>query len=183
MPNETQSRWTPVAFEAHVKKVLDEQSAGLEDYQSKLREIVGSPDGEYEIDVTARFRALGVNFLVLIECKCWAGPVKRDHILTLEGKRQSIGAQKAMLFTTSSFQNGAKNFANVHGIALLVIEVGTSSYSIQADSCRHSRWIQIENSTTLMLQHGSRGIPWIQLSDRNRNALLDYLRGNEALLH
>jgi len=137
---ENQNPWTPEAFEAQVKRILDEQASGLESYESKLREKVAASDGQYEIDVTASFRALGVRFLVLIECKCWTGPVKRDHVPSLEGKRQSIGAQKAMLFTTSSFQPSAIEFANAHGIALVAVQVGM--YSIQADSCRHANWIQ-----------------------------------------
>lgn len=56
-------------YERAVKQLLDSHSDRPGRYESKLLEPVRGSDGEYVIDVTARFTALGGDFLVLVECK------------------------------------------------------------------------------------------------------------------
>ncbi|WP_234003452.1 hypothetical protein [Stenotrophomonas sp. MYb57] len=60
---------SPRQFELAVKGIVDAAAEGLVEYDSKHLERLAASDGEYEIDVAARFKALGANFLVLIECK------------------------------------------------------------------------------------------------------------------
>ncbi|HEY6095791.1 MAG TPA: restriction endonuclease [Gallionellaceae bacterium] len=119
---------SPEQFELEVKAVLDGLGLGLAEYQSQHREVVGGPDGDYEIDVTVRFSALGANFLVLVECKRHKNPVKREVIQSLYAKLLSLGAQKGVVFSTSGFQSGALEFAEAHGIATVQLTEGRTSW-------------------------------------------------------
>src|SRR4051812_44422958 len=99
---------SPEDFELRVKRYVELSAEGrLENFRAVHREIVSSSDGDYEIDITARFRALEVTFLVLIECKYHFHPIKRETVQVLHAKLASAGAQKGILFSTSTFQKGA----------------------------------------------------------------------------
>jgi restriction system protein len=108
--------------------MLDAVSANLGDYRSEHRELMAGSDGEYEIDVTARFSALNMDFLVLVECKYHKNPIKREVIQALHSKMLSVGAHKAAVFSTSGFQSGALEYALAHGIATIKVEDGRSCY-------------------------------------------------------
>ncbi|MHB8880429.1 MAG: restriction endonuclease [Thermodesulfovibrionales bacterium] len=123
---------TPEQFELEVKTILDEQGLGLENYRSEHRKVLEGSDGDYEIDVSVRFGALGADFLVLVECKYYKNPVKREIIQSLHSKMQSIGAHKGMVFSTSGFQSGALKFAKAHGIATIHVVDGRSNYSTRS---------------------------------------------------
>lgn len=119
---------TPQQFELEVKKILDSAGIPLPDFSTQNREIVRGSDGSYEIDVTARFEALGVSFLVLVECKHHKNPIKREVVQALYDKLRSVGAQKGILFATTSFQEGAIEYAQPHGIALVQVTDGKCVY-------------------------------------------------------
>lgn len=119
---------TPEQFELEVKSQLNAAAESLTSFSSQHRELVQGVDGEYEIDVTARFEALGVSFLVLVECKRYSNPVKREVVQALNDKLRATGAQKGMIFTTSGFQSGAVEYATIHGIALIQLVDGKSTY-------------------------------------------------------
>lgn len=80
---------------------------------------LSSPDGDYQIDAVARFQLMGVDFVVLVECKRHKSPVKREVVAVLRDKIRSLGAQKGILASTSGFQSGAIQYAQIHGIALV----------------------------------------------------------------
>jgi restriction system protein len=119
---------TPTQFELEVKSWIDTLGADLLDYRSNHLEVVPAADGNYEIDVVARFSALGMDFKVLIECKHHKNPIKREVIQALHAKLASTGAQKAAVFSTSGFQSGAIEYANVHGIAVARVADGRSTF-------------------------------------------------------
>lgn len=124
---------TPVEFEIFVRKFLEEQAGTLTDFVTGHLEKVQGVDGDYIIDVTARFEALGAAFLVLIECKRYTSEsVEREEVQALNQKKLSTGAQKAMLFTTSRFRKGAKDFAVAHGIALIRITADEVRYDVRS---------------------------------------------------
>ncbi|QDK40575.1 restriction endonuclease [Bacteriovorax stolpii] len=123
---------TPEQFEIEVRNQLNATAGSLISFSTQHRELVKGVGGEFEIDVTARFEALGASFLVLIECKRYSSPVKRDVVLTLHTKLQAIGAQKGMIFTTSGFQKGAVEYATTHGIALVQLVDGKSTYQTRS---------------------------------------------------
>jgi restriction system protein len=123
---------SPEEFEKSVRRILDALGMELTEYQSSHREKIDGPDGEYEIDIAVRFSALGANYLTLVECERHATKVKREDVQILWSKMQSVGAQKGIMFATSGFQSGALEFAKAHGIALVTMADGRSSYMTRA---------------------------------------------------
>jgi restriction system protein len=124
---------TPVEFEIFVRRYLGEQGGNLKDFRTEHLEKLKGTDGDYIIDVTARFEALGADFLVLIECKRYtSAPVEREEVLALNQKKDSIDAHKAMMFTTSTFTKGAIKFAAAHRIALIQITANEINYAVKS---------------------------------------------------
>ena len=136
-------RLTPEEYELHVKSWLDAAGAGLLEYCSSHREVIVATDGRYEFDITCRFCALGADFLVLVECKNSKNKVKREQVQVLMAKLQSVGAQKAILCATRGFQAGALTFARQHGIALVRVADGRSSWLTRDASCMTRPWSQV----------------------------------------
>jgi restriction system protein len=114
-------------FEAQVEGMLRQIGVGLSDFRVQRLEKIHAADGVYEIDVTARFKALG-DVLVLIECKHHRSPIKREVVQILYDKLRAVGAQKGMIFSTVRFQKGAIEFAQAHGIALVLVANGATIY-------------------------------------------------------
>ena len=119
---------TPQEYELEVKKILDASGVWLVEYDSSHLETLNGVDGEYVIDVVARFTALDVKFAALVECKHHKRKVERKDVQILHSKLQSVGAQKAILFSVSGFQDGAREYAKVHGIALAQFANGSTSW-------------------------------------------------------
>jgi restriction system protein len=124
---------TPLEFEHEVKAFLERQRGALESFAVEHRESIAGSDGEYEIDVTVRFEALGADFLVVVECKQQSRAVERDVVQVLADRVRSIGAHKGMIFTTASYQSGALDYARAHGIALVRLADGSSFYMTRSD--------------------------------------------------
>jgi restriction system protein len=122
---------SPEEFELLVKRLLDAESGGLLNYRSNHRESIVGSDGTYEFDVTFRFSAAGVDYLTLVECKFHKNRVKREVVQALWTKLQSVGAHKGLIFATSGFQSGAIEFAKSHGIALVAVADGRTSYLVK----------------------------------------------------
>src|SRR5688500_3396854 len=74
---------SPEDFELQVKRELEATGGELSEYRVLHRETLPSPSGEFQIDVTVRFRALQVDFLVLVECKHHARRVEREDVQVL----------------------------------------------------------------------------------------------------
>ena len=120
---------TPAEFELYCKQVLERfaEEEGLRDFVILHDVHLPSDDGIYQIDVYADFRALGVSFKVLCECKQYKNRVSREKVAVLADKLRSLGAQKGILLSTAKFQKGAVQYAEKHGIAL--IEVSKLSFT------------------------------------------------------
>jgi restriction system protein len=122
---------SPEEFELFVKRMLDAESTELPNYRSSHRETIVGSDGEYEFDITIRFSAVGADYITLVECKHYKSRVKRERVQELWAKIQSVGAHKGILFATAGFQSGAIEFAKSHGIALVEVADGRSSYLVK----------------------------------------------------
>jgi restriction system protein len=125
---ETPLNLTPREYELAVKGILDGAGVQLTEFASRHLEKVPGVDGDYIIDVTVRFSALGARFLVLVECKHERRKVERQDVQVLHDKLRSTGAQKGMLFSIAGFQDGAIEYADVHGIALVQLANGSSAW-------------------------------------------------------
>ncbi|MBN8742555.1 MAG: hypothetical protein BGP24_07620 [Lysobacterales bacterium 69-70] len=124
---------TPEEFELAVKGILDAAAKTLVNYESAHLERLEGSDGDYVLDVVARFEALGAEFVVLVECKHQGRKVERHEVQVLHAKLQSLGAQKGMLFSTAGFQSGAIEYADAHGIALVRLADGESAWMTRSD--------------------------------------------------
>jgi restriction system protein len=123
------SEITPEEYELQVKMWLESVGQELDEFSAIHREVLRGADGEYEIDVVVRFKALGgVQFKALVECKKHKNPIKRELVQALHQKQLSLGANKAILVSTSAFQDGAVAFAKAHGIALVRLMSGAALY-------------------------------------------------------
>lgn len=119
---------TPEEFEAVTESFLRRLGTPLTNFATSRREHLSGLDGSYEIDITARFEALGATFVVLVECKHHKSPIKRDVVQVLRDRIASTGAHKGMLFSTARFQSGAVEYAQAHGIALVHVADGSTTY-------------------------------------------------------
>jgi restriction system protein len=115
-------------FEQFVADLIAEAGRDMAGFRVEHQELVRTPDGNYRIDVTARFNQLGVDFLVLVECKDHARPVEREDVQILSDKLRAAGAHKGMLFSTNGFRKGAVEYARTHGIALVRVLKGALTY-------------------------------------------------------
>jgi len=122
---------TPKEFEEVVRRFLHVLGDELEAFDANQREKLESTDGTYEIDVTARFHALGFHFLVLIECKKQQRPVEREVVQILYDRIRAVGAHKGIVFSTGGFQSGAIRYAREHGIALVTVAPGDMIYKVK----------------------------------------------------
>jgi restriction system protein len=136
-------RLTPEEFELTIKAWLDAAGVRLTNYESLHREIIPAEDGNYEIDITCRFSALGAEYLTLIECKYYKSRVKREQIQVLLTKMRSIGAQKAIMFATSGYQKGAVTFAGRHGVALVLVSDGRTSWMTRDANTAQIPWNRV----------------------------------------
>jgi len=123
---------TAKQFEVEVEDLLRKSGIGLLDFKVRRLEKIDAADGVYEIDVTARFEALGGNVLVLIECKHHKNPIKREGVQVLYDRLRAVGGHKGMIFSTAGFQRGAIEFAQAHGIALVQVADGRTSYATKS---------------------------------------------------
>jgi len=127
----TPTNISPKQFEIEIQNQIRILGIDLKYFEVKRREKISGSDGEYEIDVLAKFEVLGGNFVVLIECKHHKNSIKREVIQVLNDRLRSIGAQKGMIFSTAGFQSGAITYAKKNGIALVKVEDGKNSYFVR----------------------------------------------------
>jgi len=123
---------TPTEFEKYTRdflqKLADSKHGSLESFEVEHLEELSAHDGDYKIDVTARLRILGFDFLLLVECKHLKRPVEREAAMVLWAKQQSLHAQKCIIFSISGYQDGALKYAHENGIALIHIMDGQATY-------------------------------------------------------
>ncbi|MGO4151321.1 restriction endonuclease [Vibrio cholerae] len=119
---------SPEEFELMVKAWFTEAGQGLTAFDAKHREKLRGSDGEYEIDVFISYEAIGLKIDVIVECKKYNYPIGRDLVQVLKSKKDSLGSNKAVLFSTSRFQSGAIEYAAKNGIALIQVVDGKVIY-------------------------------------------------------
>jgi restriction system protein len=120
-------------YEVGVKNVISAKGHTLSDFKVTQKEKLEGSDGEYIMDVVATFTILeGAKVVVLVECKHHKNSIKRELVQALHSKLVSVGAHKAMMFTTANYQRGAIEFAQAHGIALVRFIDSELNYAVKA---------------------------------------------------
>lgn len=120
----------PTEFEKYSVELLKSQTKALDKVKIEHNKIVKVADGSYQLDGYIEFEVMGVMYKTLVECKHWKKPIGRDVIQKVYSSLCSIGAQKGIVISTSKFQDGAIQFASIHGIALIQLTIsGESIYA------------------------------------------------------
>ena len=114
---------SPTEFEELCLEILKSyaEAEHLSGFSIQHNVFIPADDGTYQIDVYARFIAMGVEFKVITECKRYSSPIFREKVAVLADKVKSLGAHKGIMISTCGFQSGAYEYAKKHGIALLQI--------------------------------------------------------------
>ncbi len=125
---------SPTEFEKLCLEILKSyaEAEHLSDFSIQHNVSIPADDGTYQIDVYARFVAMGVEFKVIAECKRYSSPVSREKVAVLADKVKSLGAHKGIMISTCGFQSGAYEYARKHGIALLQIIDGNVLHIMNA---------------------------------------------------
>lgn len=130
LPENYSLQISPKEFEILVRDFLAGSGAGLQGFEV-LHDVheVGDDGNSYQIDVKASFEIFsGSIVIVLVECKLYKNPVKKERVEILRSRLQSLGAHKGMIFSTSGFQKGAVKFADRHKISLVRMIEGKFTY-------------------------------------------------------
>lgn len=132
---ENYTEMTPTEFEQYAISVLKAQfqNQEIDNYSFTHNVQKDAHDGTYQIDGEIKLYIMGVEIDILVECKRYKGPVKREHIQALHDKIRSVGAHKGIFITTSYFQSGALKYAKEHGIALISIIDGKLQYEARSE--------------------------------------------------
>jgi len=93
----------------------------LKNFSISHNQKIQAPDGIYQIDIFASFSAMGLSMKLLVECKRYSRSIERKVVTDLYARMSSLGMQKALLISTSGFQEGAVEYARIHGISLVQI--------------------------------------------------------------
>ncbi len=124
---------TAEEFEGFTYGLFQQTEPAVNDLTITLHESIAGVDGVYDFDATVRYRVGDMAFLIVVEAKRHTYPIKREVVQVLHTKAQSVGAHKAVLVSTASFQRGALKFALVHGIALVKVTEGRFTYEVRGE--------------------------------------------------
>ena len=132
---ENYTEMTPTEFEQYAISVLKAQfqNQEIDNYSFTHNAKKDAHDGTYQIDGEIKISIMGVEIDIIVECKRYKVPVKREHIQALHDKIRSVGAHKGIFITTSYFQSGALKYAKEHGIALISIIDGKLQYEARSE--------------------------------------------------
>ncbi len=119
---------SPAEYERAVVDIVTTTGHEITDWRVEHLDPVEGMDGTYIIDVTARFRVMGADFVILFECKRHSRPVEREDVQVLQDKLRSTGAHKGVVVAASGFQRGALQYAQKHGIACVRLVDGAWTY-------------------------------------------------------
>lgn len=125
---------SPTEFEKLCLEILKgyAEAENLSNFSIQHNVSIPADDGTYQIDVYAKFVAMGVEFTVITECKRYSYPVLREKVAVLADKVKSLGAHKGIMISTCGFQSGAYEYAKKHGIALLQVIDGNVRHILNA---------------------------------------------------
>lgn len=83
--------------------------------------ITGKSGATHQIDVFWEFKAAGSVYRTCVECKNYNSAVKKIHVAAFAAILTDIGNANGIIATTSSFQKGAKLFAEQNDIRLVLV--------------------------------------------------------------
>ena len=176
---------TPTEFELRVLKWLRGFHETVSDFKVVHSNVIQGDSGDYEIDVHIEFSVFGgATITVLVECKRYANPVKRDVIMLLEGKLRDTVAHKGMVFSTSGFQRGAVRYATKRGIAVIDVADGASNYHVRSEGVEKPKpppWVDVPDYIgNFMTSVDQSGYSVSVISDSRFDPLVEWFRNSNA---
>ncbi|WP_261556247.1 restriction endonuclease [Frankia tisae] len=90
-------------------------------------------DVRYTVDGTLRFEQVGMQFLIIVECKLLRRRVERRQVQILSDTLEDVHAQKAIFVTSTGFQSGAVELAKKRRIALAISDGEALHFPINID--------------------------------------------------
>ena len=164
---------TPEEFERQVRNWLEASADGPIRFTIVRSSMLEGDSGEYEIDILAEFEIFdGALIKVLVECKRYKNPVKRDAIMILESKIRDSATHKGMVFSTSGFQKGALTYANKRGIATITVQHGHTNYFTRTAGGRPATpppWVKLSEYIGWLITLTKNGDESHSLIDDDRN--------------
>jgi predicted RecB family endonuclease len=110
-----------IEFEEYVRDIysmlLNLKDEGV--IVSQITIVRGKSGEDYQIDVYYEFLRAGIRHRVIIKCKDWKSPVKKETINALELKMRDITGVVGVIISRNGYQSGAKQFADNQGIFAL----------------------------------------------------------------
>ena len=115
----------PDAYERMVRDIINDLSSEVEPYLERFDlvqdvRLKGRSGHEHQIDVLIDFRAMGLDFRVIVECKYWNKSVGVEQVMVVDQRKEDLSAQKAVIVTKHGFQKGALTVAEDRNIALVI---------------------------------------------------------------
>jgi restriction system protein len=175
---------TPTQFETCVLGWLRNCDDTLKEFKVVHSDTVQGDSGDYEIDIHVEFSVFGgAKLTVLVECKRYRNPVKRDIVLILDSKLRDTSAHKGMIFATSGFQSGAIEYGTKRGIALINVADGSLNYLARSEGAGNIApppWVDVPNYVGwFQTSDDGKSISNSMISDKRFDPLLEWL-SNDA---
>ena len=118
-PKNTGTAYEALAEEVYRRYLRDERVTAEVQRNVQLQ---GKSGTVHQIDVTFVFRAAGIEYRTIVQCKDWASSVKQEQVLAFRAVLDDLpGQPRGVIIARTGFQCGAKNVAKHHGIKLYVL--------------------------------------------------------------
>lgn len=73
----------------------------------------------HQIDVFWEFEHAGIRYRTIVQCKDWQSPVKQEQVFAMKAVLEDLpGQPRGIIVSRAGFQQGARDFAEAHGIVL-----------------------------------------------------------------
>jgi hypothetical protein len=103
-------------FQALLDQTEVKNTAVLHDVQLQGKTLT------HQIDVYWEFEIGGISYRTVIQAKNWNSPVKQGDLLKFRGVLDDLPGQPRGIFVTKTgYQQGAREYAEAHGIELLLL--------------------------------------------------------------
>ncbi len=124
-----------------------EQDSSLKNINIQTNKIITDNNGnKREFDIYWKFKAGGVIYETVIECKDYQSTVGIDKIDGIIGKIGDIPNLRAIFATTKGYQSGAKSKAENNGIELLIVRKQNDSDWASKDGTPYIKTINIRGT-------------------------------------
>lgn len=171
---------TPKEYELQVVEWLKNTGLDLTDFSLNHLVLLSGQGGEYEFDAVSEFSIFnGAKIKVLIECKRYNRPVEREIILSIYSKLCDVGANKAMIFSTSGFQKGALEYAASRGIATITFIDGKSNYHTRLKNheiIELPSWIEFPKFSGWFIKYDDNSIRSSLIENKRLESLVEWMK-------